>query len=66
MQREATLPMEPAHRPRPFGCGLSVTVRSERTRAVVAPSPSGSLSGPDAMDCVTYPGSEQLISAVLS
>ena len=33
----ATPPMEPAHCPRPFGCGLRVTVRSARTRTVVDP-----------------------------
>ncbi len=47
MQYEAMLPMEPAHRPRPFGCGLracpelaeGVTVKSGRTRTVVGPGP---------------------------
>ncbi len=29
--------MEPAHRPRPFGCGLRVTVGSVGTRTVVDP-----------------------------
>ena len=29
--------MEPAHHPRPFGCGLRVTVGSGRTRTVVDP-----------------------------
>ena len=37
MEHEATLPMERAHRPRPFGCGLRVTVGSVRTRTVADP-----------------------------
>ena len=37
MQHEATLPIEHAHRPRPFGCGLRVTVGSVRTRTVLDP-----------------------------
>ena len=35
MQHEATPPMEPAHHPRPFGCGLRGTVGSARTRTVL-------------------------------
>ncbi len=35
MQHEATLLMESAHRPRPFGCCLRVTVGSVRTRTVL-------------------------------
>ena len=37
MQYEAIPPMEPAHRPRPFGCGLRVTLNSVPTRTVVDP-----------------------------
>ena len=52
MQHEATLPMEPAHRPRPFGFGLRactelaevVTVGSVRTRTVGDPSRAFSFS----------------------
>ena len=32
MQYEAIAPMEPAHLPRPFGCGLRVTVNGVPTR----------------------------------
>ena len=32
-----TSPMDRAHHPRPFGCGLRVTVKSGRTRTVVDP-----------------------------
>ncbi len=37
MQHETTLPTERAHHPRPFGCGLRVTVGSVGTRTVVDP-----------------------------
>ena len=37
MQYEDNPPMGRAHHPRPFGCGLRVTVKSGRMRTVVDP-----------------------------
>ena len=40
MQYEDNSPMERAHHPRPFGCGLRVTVKSVRTRTVADSGPA--------------------------
>ena len=49
------LAMEPAHRPRPFGCGLRVTVGSVRTRTVVEAGPGYSGLRPHASPAQLIP-----------